>query len=266
LANQLSPPRRCECDEASRLIGPEILDALLEAGASAEMIVAAVKAAAGTDAKRREQRRARDAERQRRHRARRAPPSAVTPPSVTHCHADAGVTPHDGRPTPPNENKSNPPLPQSSDEDLTPELEKRVVTAWNETAAKAGAGRSRGLDGPRRAALRRRIAEHGEDAVFEAIRNLAATPFHCGRNKGGWRATLGWLLGNAEAFQRMLELTPSEDAQPPPMTPEQRAASAERSAALLDRMGRGDEAAELRRTAAKLRQVIETQPHLSGDA
>jgi hypothetical protein len=141
-----------------------------------------------------------------------------------------------------------------------------VVAAWNETAAKAGACPSRGLDAPRRAALRRRIGEQGEEALFEAIRNLAATPFHCGRNKTGWRATLGWLLGNAEAFQRMLELTPAEDAQPPPMTPEQRAASAERSAALLERMGRADEAAEMRRTAEKLRQAIETSTQFSGDA
>jgi len=251
------------------LIGPEILDALLEAGASAEMIVAAVKAAAGTDAKRREERRARDAERQRRHRARRAKPRAATPASgtpVTASHADFDVIPRDRRRTPPNENISNPPPSPSSDEDLTPELEERVVAAWNETAAKAGACPSRGLDAPRRAALHRRIGEHGEEALFEAIRNLAATPFHCGRNKTGWRATLGWLLGNAEAFQRMLELTPAQDAQPPPMTPEQRAASAERSAALLERMGRADEAAEMRRTAEKLRQAIETSTRLSGDA
>ena len=253
------------------MIGPEILDALLEAGASAEMIVAAVKAAAGTDAKRREERRARDAERQRRHRARRAkpraaPPASATRPPITACHADAGVTPRDRHPTPPNENNSTPPPSPSSDEDLTPELEERVVAAWNETAAKAGACPSRGLDAPRRAALHRRIGEHGEEALFEAIRNLAATPFHCGRNKTGWRATLGWLLGNAEAFQRMLELTPAQDAQPPPMTPEQRAASAERSAALLERMGRADEAAEMRRTAEKLRQAIETSTHNSGDA
>jgi len=240
------------------LIGPEILDALLEAGASAEAIVAAVKAAAGTEAKRREERRARDAERQRRRRSRNRPSRAVTP-----SHADAGVTPRD--PAPPNENISNPPPPRSSGEDLTPELEARIVATWNETAAKAGAARSLGLDGPRRIALQRRLREHGPERVLEAIRNLAATPFHCGRNKSDWRATLGWLLGNGEAFQRMLELSPAEDAQPPPMTAEQRAASAERSAALLEKMGRADEAAEMRRTAEKLRRAIEDQIHPAGD-
>jgi len=70
------------------------------------------------------------------------------------------------------------------------------------------------------------------------------------------------LLG---AFQRMLELSPAEDAQPPPMTAEQRAASAERSAALLEKMGRADEAAEMRRTAEKLRRAIEDQIHPAGD-
>ena len=250
------------------MIGPEILDALLEAGASAEMIVAAVKVAAGTDAKRREERRARDAERQRRHRARRAKPRAATPASgtpVTASHADFDVIPRDRRRTPPNENISNPPPPRSSGEDLTPELEARIVATWNETAAKAGAARSLGLDGPRRIALQRRLREHGPERVLEAIRNLAATPFHCGRNKSDWRATLGWLLGNGEAFQRMLELSPAEDAQPPPMTAEQRAASAERSAALLEKMGRADEAAEMRRTAEKLRRAIEDQIHPAGD-
>ena len=51
------------------MIRPEVLDALLEAGASAEAIVAAVKAAALVEEAQRGVRRARDAERQRRVRA-----------------------------------------------------------------------------------------------------------------------------------------------------------------------------------------------------
>jgi hypothetical protein len=52
----------------------------------------------------------------------------------------------------------------------------------------------------------------------------------------------------------MLELTPSDADRRAPMSAEDQLASVDRSAALLERMGRADEAAEMRRTAAKLRQ------------
>lgn len=68
----------------------EVLDALLEAGASAEMIVAAVKADMAEDEARREQRREGNAERQRRFKARKRRGNAgnalsdVTPPIEDH--------------------------------------------------------------------------------------------------------------------------------------------------------------------------------------
>ena len=232
------------------MIPAEILDALLEAGASAEMIVAAVKAASREQEARRTDRRARNAASQRRLRqARRSHPRSL-PVSMTAADAND---------VPPNDYISNPPHPRSSDEDLSPDLINRVVACWNDSAAEAGALPCRGISAKRREGLRARRREHGEAALFEAIRNLAASEFHCGRNPRGWRATLGWLLGNAEAFQGMLELTPAPDAQPPPLTPEERIAPIERSAALFERMGRADEAAEMRRTADKLRQTIDSQ-------
>lgn len=232
------------------MIRPQILDALLEAGASAEMIVAAVKAAACDEEARRSDRRARNAESQRRARQKKRGHANSTPVSMT---------PADANDIPPNENKSNPPFPRSSDEDLPPDLAERVVAAWNECAAKAGALACRGINPKRREALKARRREHGEDALFEAIRNLAASPFHCGANQRGWRATLGWLLGNAEHFQGLLERSPVENTKPPPMTAQQRLASIERSVAVLDRMGRADEAAEMRRTADKLRRTIDSR-------
>lgn len=72
------------------MIRPEVLDALLAAGATAEMIVAAVKADAAIEASRLTERRTKDADRQRRHRRSRR----VT---VTPCDA------------PLNDNSSNPP-------------------------------------------------------------------------------------------------------------------------------------------------------------
>ena len=229
------------------MIGAEVLDALLASGASAEMIVAAVKAAAQADDAKRDARRAQDAARQRRVRgARAARPDARA----------VRVTPRDAADAPPNDVNSNPPSPRSSDEDLTP-LTEKLVAAWNGSAAAAGAIPCRGLSVRRRTALRARLREHGEAALFEAVRNLAASEFHCGRNPRGWRATLGWLLAKPEAFQGLIELTPAIEARRPAMTPEQQLASTERSAALLERMGRADEAAELRHTAGKLRQQIE---------
>lgn len=60
------------------MIRAEVLDALLAAGATAEMIVAAVKADACHEEERRAHRREKDAERQRRWRAERHAPSRVT--------------------------------------------------------------------------------------------------------------------------------------------------------------------------------------------
>ena len=229
------------------VIRAEVLDALLEAGASAEMIVAAVKAAASAEETRRDERRAKDAARQRRVREARA--------TRTESHS-ARVTPRDGKLVSPNENKSNPLPPQSSDEDLAP-LAGNLVAVWNEGPGTAGALSCRGVSPGRKAALRARLREHGETALFEAVRNLGTSEFHCGGNPRGWRASLGWLLGNAKAVQRALELAPSGEDRRPPMGPDEQLASVERSAALLDRMGRGDEAAEMRRTSEKLRQHSE---------
>ena len=229
------------------MIQPQVLDALLEAGASAEMIVAAVKAATCAEEAKRGERRAKDAARQRRVRGTR---------TVAAESCAARVTPRDGTDAPPNDINSNPPSPRSSDEDLTP-LAEKLVTEWNGSAAAAGAIPCRGLNVRRQTALRARLREHGEAALFEAVRNLAASEFHCGRNPRGWRATLGWLLAKPESLQGMIELTPAAETKRSRMTPEEQLASTERSPASLERMGRTDEAAELRRTADKLRQQIE---------
>lgn len=225
------------------MIDGEVLDALLASGASAEMIVAAVKAAAQAEDAKRDARRVKDAARQRRVRETRA------------ARPDSRVTPRDAADNPPNE-ISNPPSPRSSDEDLTP-LAERLVAAWNGSAAAAGAIPCRELNSRRRAALKARLREHGEEALFEAVRNLAASEFHCGRNPRGWRATLGWLLAKPESLQGLIELTPAIEAKRPAMSLEEQLCSTERSAVSLERMGRADEAAELRHTAGKLRQQIE---------
>lgn len=118
----------------------------------------------------------------------------------------------DSADTSPNESISNPPKPRSSNDDLSP-LANRIVSTWNDTAAKAGAREARGFPADRRKLLKARLAEHGEAALFEAIANVAASEFHCGKGDRSWRANLGWVL-KAENFQRMLELAPSPSAKP----------------------------------------------------
>lgn len=226
------------------MIDAAVLDALLASGASAEMIVAAVKAATAAEETKRDARRARDAARQRRVR------------SVKAESRKPLVSPRDAADAPPNDIDLTPLPPRSSDEDLTP-LAEKLVEAWNDLAAVAGAVPCRALNHRRRAALKARLREHGEPALFEAVRNLAASPFHCGGNARGWKATLGWLIAKPEAFQRMLELVPDEAARRTPMSIPDQISSTERSAASLEKMGRADEAAEMRRTAEKLRQQLQ---------
>jgi hypothetical protein len=78
---------------------PEVLDALLAAGATAEMIVAAVKADTAQDEQRRADKRANGAERQRRRRERNAESRDVTP--VTRDERDTPSFPSEVSPTPP---------------------------------------------------------------------------------------------------------------------------------------------------------------------
>lgn len=96
-------------------------------------------------------------------------------------------------------------LPFCFEQDLPP-LADRVVTAWNLAAARAGLSAARALDAARKARLATRAKAHGEQAVFDAIANLAASRFHCGANNHGWKATLGWLLESPVNFSKALEL------------------------------------------------------------
>lgn len=86
-------------------LSPAVLDALLAAGATAEMIVAAVKAEMAGQEERADAKRAKDAERQRRSRANRNGHIVSRDVTVTECD----VTEKDPLSLPPNEKISNPP-------------------------------------------------------------------------------------------------------------------------------------------------------------
>lgn len=177
------------------MIDPAVLRAMQAAGATIDVIIAAVEADAAKEAERVEAKRANNAERQRRFKAKKKAEAELgnalpTLPSVT-------------SPEVPPKDKSNP-LPNPSDAEAS--LSVRVVAAWNDGPAKQGATAARPLDGGRRKALSARMREHSEDELFEAIANLAASPFHCGSNDRGWSVNLGWLLKSPENFQKALEM------------------------------------------------------------
>ena len=118
---------------------------------------------------------------------------------------------------------SAPLLPLSFETNL-PSLADRTVTAWNAAAAQAGLGQARPLDASRRAKLAQRARAHGEQAVFEAIANIAASRFHCGGNARGWKATLGWLLESPGNFLKALDLGEGAVRPAPAMSEAQRSA------------------------------------------
>lgn len=181
-----------------------VLDAMLAAGCSAEQIVAAVKAAEIDAEARREAKRANNAERQRRFKARHK--EQVTQdnagnalPSVTSLDKKS---PH----TPKKINPISPPI--------SPQFREKFVEAWNVEASAGRLTKALPLNAERRAKLKRRTDEFGEEAMLAAVAKLARSPFHCGQNDRGWRADIGWLLRSSENVTKALELSDAPRAPP----------------------------------------------------
>jgi hypothetical protein len=125
---------------------------------------------------------------------------------------------------PPNEYISNPPpKPQIAKAISSPlaETAERVVEAWNRDTAGTPLPQTRGLNPDRRKHLAARIKEHGEDAVYLAIRGMAGSPWHSGKSGDWTNGNLGWLLKSPENFQKMLDLAPAAKAAAPAKTPEE---------------------------------------------
>lgn len=128
-----------------------------------------------------------------------------------------GIPVESAESVPPNDNISNPP-PLDAKASCPP-LADRVVEAWNEGPGSNGAPKARPLDANRRKLLSLRTREHSEAEVFEAIRNVGASEFHCGKNDRGWTANLGWLLKSPENFQKALEMGSTQQARAGPAEP-----------------------------------------------
>lgn len=116
--------------------------------------------------------------------------------------------------TPPNEYISNPPVSPSPDGEAPHDFAEKFVSVWNE-GARAGLQEARKLTGQRLTKLKARKRAFGEDDLIEAARNLARSPFHCGKNDRGWAANIGWLLKSDENVAKALELKPATAANDP---------------------------------------------------
>lgn len=177
-------------------MSPETIDAMLGAGATAEVIAAAWKAEIAAQEKAAEKRREKDRERQRRHRESRD----VT---VTECDAD-GVSPK--------EYISNPhPVPSVNSNELTspaePELKpEHVIEAWNHTAERVGLKTVRKPTPERIRKLRTRIKQNTIEDFTEAIAAIERSAFLRGENDRGWKAHFDWML-EPKNFTKLIEGT-----------------------------------------------------------
>jgi hypothetical protein len=191
-------------------INPAVFRAMVDNGATPEMLLAVIEAEAAVEAQRREKQRSDSAERQRRFKAK-------------HKNVNAQDNANNALPRvtsvtiPPNEYISNPPsFDVSNETSAVSDFADRVVETWNTETSGSPLPTARKLNLDRRKHLKARVREHGEQAVFEAIRNMAASEFHSGRSGKWMEGHLGWLLKSGENFQKMLERT---NAQPPTAAP-----------------------------------------------
>jgi hypothetical protein len=145
------------------------------------------------------------------------------------------------------------PLPNQSQKisPLNPPID-RYKSEWNDMAAAHALPKIDGITGNRLRTLRRRYAEHGEDAISRAIAFVPKCPHWLGAN--GWLGNFDSLL-RPDNFQRMLEgayLAKQDDR--PPSHAEQ-LANLERMIPIYEEAGRTDLVDQSHARIAELRKV-----------
>lgn len=189
-----------------------ILDALADAGATREQIIAAMKAdiaeRAATEAARIEAQKEGNRDRQRRKRERDNAKSR----DVTDVTRDA-------RDTLPNDKDIlTPPVPpQVISDEITPPIEnpkpispEHVIEAWNVMAVEAGVPKAK-MTPERRKKLAMFIRRHPIDDITEAIWAVPRTPFLRGENDRGWKASIDFML-QPSSFTKIIEGTYGEQS------------------------------------------------------
>lgn len=131
----------------------------------------------------------------------------------------------------------------------------RVVARWNELSATSGLAPVRILNNSRKQMLAARIKEHGLDAMLEAVEKVHASKFCRGLTGDGRKCDIMLIL-QPKTLPRVLESFYNQDddrGEPARITDPRIIALNKRATAdIYDKMGRTDEAAELRREATQL--------------
>jgi len=124
----------------------------------------------------------------------------------------------------------------------------RVVAKWNGAAKANGFTECRVLDASRRQTIRLRIKEHGEERLLAAIEAAGKSAWLRGEGRDSkWKPDLDFIL-QPKTLRRLLEGAYGQDEEVRRrVSPDEQRESDLRTAALYDRMGRTDEARELRR-------------------
>lgn len=177
----------------------EMMQAMAAAGAPMEAIIIAVQALEEKEAEIRQrdhlsaQKKAKDAERKRIERA-----ASKDCPRTVEGHGEDVVSPNDII--------SNPlPLSPSANADAPlSDFADRVMEDWNREIAGSPLPPITRMTPARRKALAARVREHGEEAVFVAIRAMAASDFHSGRDGKWTEGDFSWLM-KPDRFVKMLE-------------------------------------------------------------
>lgn len=131
-----------------------------------------------------------------------------------------------------------------------------VIDHWNECSKKSGIPEVRVVNHSRKQMILARVKEHGLAKMLEAVDNVHGSPFCRGETGDGRKADINLIL-QPKTLPRVLEgFYGSHVATAQRITdPEVLAINKRATADLYDKMGRSDEAAQLRREADALSQT-----------
>lgn len=89
--------------------------------------------------------------------------------------------------------------------DISKDIPKKAVDAWNEFAGQVGLSRVKKLTSVRRSSLQARIKDAGGiDGWMVALEKVRGSPGLIGSNDRGWKASFDWLIGENN-FTKLME-------------------------------------------------------------
>lgn len=111
----------------------------------------------------------------------------------------------DGTPKKARVKKAKPAKPVEPKVPAIPQAAKAMIPElWNEIAAANGLSAILRMTDARKTTLDARIAEHGVNAILDAMRTIPKSRFLLGRTSDGWKANFDWLL-QPSSMQKLIE-------------------------------------------------------------